>query len=611
MTESEKNRDQLFASRTESLDKEWKESEKKADRFVAIRSVLFVLTAVSWVLYFMDRQRVYAAFIGGAFLLLFVVAVVLHTKYKSLIRRLECLSKIHTCYVDRLSHDFSHISDDGSDFLDSSHDYSADLDLFGAGSLFHFLHVGSTWHGRVAFADLLRNVNEKTVDVSEVYRRQDAVRELSGNLEFMQEFQCKAALSGQKGQDPSALLAYAKGGENVSGLKGWILPIFGLITLCFWVSGILAYGYGLLPPVVFLSLFAVQVAVTAFFYGRQREMLASVNDFYKELSAYTSLFDSLEQGEFKAAALVDIQKVFLSDGSKENTASFRNRRLRSLARMIHLRSQPLFFLLLNILFMYDQYCSFYLEKWQKRNGAELEKYLKGVGDFEALMSLSTLSLVNPADVFPVFSEAGDTPLKITAKNLGHPLIPINKVIRNDLSMDRNIVLITGSNMSGKTTFLRTIGINMVLAYAGACCCAAEITIPVMRIATSMRIADNLGEGLSTFYAELVRVGNIIKKSQEKEPLLFLIDEIFRGTNSKDRTDGALLVLERLSSPLILGFMSTHDYALCQASELESMSVAPYHFSEYYNDEGIFFDYRLSPGVSMSSNARYLMQLMGI
>ena len=232
-----------------------------------------------------------------------------------------------------------------------------------------------------------------------------------------------------------------------------------------------------------------------------------------------------------------------------------------------------------------------------------------IGEWEALMSLASMSTIYPDGAFAEIEES-DTPF-FEAKGIGHPLISEKTLVRNDFSLEKGCAMITGSNMSGKTTLLRTVGINTVLAFSGAVCPASSLKLSLMNIGASMRIEDNLGEGVSTFYAELVKIERIVKIAESGRPLLFLIDEIFRGTNSKDRTDGAWTVLKKLHKPSIIGMMSTHDYELCKMNGNGEVDLVYYHFSEYYDDDGLHFDYLLKKGMSTETNAKYLMKLVGI
>ncbi len=222
------------------------------------------------------------------------------------------------------------------------------------------------------------------------------------------------------------------------------------------------------------------------------------------------------------------------------------------------------------------------------------------------MSLAVLIHIDENVTLPTINPRG---AKIEAQELGHPLINRDVRVNNDLSMKENIFIITGSNMSGKTTFLRTIGINLVLAYVGAPVFSKKMECSLLDIYTSMRITDDLKNGISTFYGELIRIKEIIEGGKNNKNMIFLIDEIFRGTNSKDRITGAEAVIKNLSKAGVIGALTTHDLELCSLSE--HSGIKNYHFSEYYKENKIYFDYKLKVGRSNTTNAKYLMRIVGI
>ena len=264
---------------------------------------------------------------------------------------------------------------------------------------------------------------------------------------------------------------------------------------------------------------------------------------------------------------------------------------------------------LNTVLPFDELCLYLLEKWRKNSGSKIPEKLDAIGEWEALMSLSMMRMIYPDSAVPEIVDSSEP--YFIGVGIGHPLIPEKTLVRNDFELHKGCAMITGSNMSGKTTLLRTVGINSVLAFAGAVCPCISLKLSLMNIGASMRIEDNLGEGVSTFYAELVKIERIVKMADSGRPLLFLIDEIFRGTNSKDRTDGAWTVLQKLHKPSIIGLMSTHDYELCKMNTNGEVDLVYYHFSEFYDDDGLHFDYKLKNGMSTETNAKYLMKLVGI
>jgi DNA mismatch repair ATPase MutS len=251
---------------------------------------------------------------------------------------------------------------------------------------------------------------------------------------------------------------------------------------------------------------------------------------------------------------------------------------------------------------------FFLRKWTDKYGDLVRTYLETAADFEVISSLATISHLNSKLCYPTFSKDNT---KIHATSLGHPLIETSERVYNNASFNNNIFIITGSNMSGKTTFLRTIGINLVLAYSGAEVCAEGFECGLLKIFTSMRISDDLSKGLSTFYVELTRIKTILDFLPKAEPMLFLIDEIFRGTNSNDRIIGAKTVLRNLNKPWCCGLISTHDFELCDLEDIDEGKIKNYHFREDYIDNKIHFDYKLRSGRSDTTNAKYLMKMIGI
>jgi hypothetical protein len=475
------------------------------------------------------------------------------------------------------------------------------------------MSTAETWFGRRCFADLLLSAAEKDKDVRLIGMRQAAVAELGGDLKALEEMQASGRIVKRSVEDPGRLLNYVKEGEEKPLISKAFLALSALVTLAFLLSAVFAFVFQLLPPFVFLGLAVLQIVMVALKYQKFKPAFESVGDFYAEISAYTKLFEEIEKSDRSSELLKEIRNVLKGgvDSSAES-ASKRVKKLRRISLFIQARSQPILFFVLNVCLLYDNYCIYFLEKWKRESGSHLEEYLKALGMWEALMSLSMLVFFYPECAYPTIICGNGAPQAFfEAVSMGHPLIPVDRQIRNDFSLRSGTALITGSNMSGKTTLLRTVGVNAVLAYAGTICCADSLTIGCMQIASSMRIADNLAEGLSTFYAELLRIGKIIEKSREEVPILYLIDEIFRGTNSRDRTDGARIVLKNLNKPWIIGLMSTHDYELCSPEVQSGMNLKNYHFSETYDEIGIHFDYKLTEGVSVSANARYLMRMIGI
>jgi DNA mismatch repair ATPase MutS len=275
-----------------------------------------------------------------------------------------------------------------------------------------------------------------------------------------------------------------------------------------------------------------------------------------------------------------------------------------------LREQPITALLLNCLMPFDLMCADRLFDWSAEHGKDFMKNVENLGQIEALMCACVPGLISAEACYPVIVE--DKKAYFSGSDMSHPLLDPSKVVSNSVTVDSEKALITGSNMSGKTTLIRTAGLMTVLAYTGSMVPATSVSCSIMKVMTSMRIADSLEENMSTFKAELVRIASIVEAASSDSSLLFLIDEVFRGTNSQDRTDGAQILLNKLNKPQIAGFMTTHDYALCDRVADEKMeNIIFCHFSERYEGDEVIFDYKLKPGMSHESNAKFLMKLVGI
>ncbi|MBO4927796.1 MAG: MutS family DNA mismatch repair protein [Clostridiales bacterium] len=448
------------------------------------------------------------------------------------------------------------------------------------------------------------------MDLEDIRSRQKAVAELSEQLVLMEELEASTELNVKGRGSPRALIAFVDSDSVAPGKR--ILMIRIINTILLWVSFIVALIFGGYVFFVPLTFFVIQLLLMAWGYKDNGYMFDIVEKFYPELPAYSNIFTELEDTEVHSDYLLAIKKRLYGENEAEGKGKSASNQLQSLYKiclLVQARMQPLLYFVLNVVFPFDELCLKLLENWRSGAGNSIPDKLLAIGEWEALMSLAVMRTIYPNGVIPEITESS-TPF-FKAKSIGHPLIEEKRLVRNDFSLEKGCAMITGSNMSGKTTLLRTVGINAVLAYAGAVCPAESLSLSLMNVAASMRIEDNLGEGVSTFYAELVKIERIVNIARKGKPLLFLIDEIFRGTNSKDRTDGAWTVLKQLHKQTIIGLMSTHDYELCKMNGTKEVDLVYYHFSEYFDDDGLHFDYRLRDGMSTETNAKYLMKMVGI
>ncbi|MBR3058025.1 MAG: hypothetical protein IKG93_08690 [Clostridiales bacterium] len=608
MTERLKERDEALEARSHSLDEVYKDLDSAADQLANLRGFLFLACVALVALFFYKDRVVWFLLSAIIAFVLFLAVAVRHGAMKSKMKRFQVLKEIHLQYIARTRHDFSALADSGEDLQIEKHPFSADLDVLGPKSLFSLISVAHTTYGRTTLRDWLLNASEDGVDKETILARQEAVKELSNKLSSVEEWEAATKMNVSKKGSPQALLAYISD-SGISVSKG-MMAVRIVCTVLLWVSFVVALIIGKWAFIVPSIFFVLQMLLMAVSYKKNSLFFSLVEKFFPELRAYSNIFTSIEKADVSSTYLNTIKEKLCGSSKTENESA--SNQLHSLYKrclLIQARMQPLLYFVLNSVFPFDELCIRLLEDWKATSGKEIPLKLKAIGEWEAVMSLSVMSVIYPDGCMPVILDS-ETP-EFVAKEMGHPLISEEKIVRNDFSLTKGCAIITGSNMSGKTTLLRTIGVNMILAYAGTVCPTKELSLTLMSLGASMRIEDNLGEGVSTFYAELIKIERIVQLSKKNRPMLYLIDEIFRGTNSKDRTDGAWIVLKKLNKPTIIGLMSTHDYELCKMNTNNEVDLVYYHFSEYYDDDGLHFDYKLKDGMSTQTNAKYLMKLVGI
>ncbi|MDR2736123.1 MAG: DNA mismatch repair protein MutS [Gracilibacteraceae bacterium] len=498
--------------------------------------------------------------------------------------------------MDRITGEWSAFQDIGSEFVDTDHAYGCDLDIAGKKSLFQFLNTTHTWHGRQAFA---RDLLHPSFQRDELLRRQEAVAELSRDIEFAGKSQFALSKT-ETGASTKKLTETLKDETTFIMNKAvkLILTCLPVLTLLLIVIGFVLqqknmYIVGALMVAVQGLLWVVGVPRTLAYFG-------VMADLPPKLEAYTEVIRVLTGKTVTCHELKQIQ-----DKTKAVTQAIGE--LSKIAYGISVKNNAILYFLVNTFLLWDYQCGFRLQEWKHKYAGLVEQWFCTVGEFESLLCLSHLPNICENTCLPTIHERGNA---IEAKALGHPLLLNEKRVNNDFSFNDTIFIISGSNMSGKTTFLRTVGVNIVLARAGGFVCAAKMGLPILDIVTSMRIADDLNEGVSTFYAELKRIKTIIDCAQNQPGMIFLIDEIFKGTNSIDRLTGAKTVIEKLDNLGAVGLISTHDLELCELAGRHDR-IKNYSFSERYEADKICFDYTLKPGKSNTTNAKYLMKMVGI
>jgi DNA mismatch repair ATPase MutS len=535
-------------------------------------------------------------------LILFVFLAVKHRKARTQLRYSEILTEINRKGIKRLSGEWVNFADSGAEFEDVEHPYASDLDLLGNASIFQWINSAHTPAGREALRNMLKNPYKVC---QEIVLRQEAVLELGLNLAWRQHFEAEGVSISDKFHNTEPLLNWA--GETH---EEYLQPVvkFGMrIIPAITILMVLLFAFKLLVPWQVPALLVGAQILLLKVYGKERSRtLSMVYRYEASLKTYAELLNHLERKKFKAEWLKKRQQILRDE--KGNPAYKQIQKLSKLAEWISNRENAMF-LFINILTLWDYQCMIELEKWKNESGKLLKIWLEAIAEVEALSSLSNIRFDNPEWAIPkINNEQGG----LSALELVHPLLTRNRV-SNDFSLkdSSGIVLITGSNMSGKSTFLRTVGSNLVLAYTGAPVCAKEFSCSIFNLWTCMRVSDNLEQSISSFYAEILRIKRIVEASKIDKPVFFLLDEIFKGTNSHDRHQGAIALINQLQKEGAMGLVSTHDLELGELERVSNGRIKNYHFREYYENQEIRFDYLLRPGISTTRNALYLIQLAGI
>jgi len=487
----------------------------------------------------------------------------------------------------------------GDRFRDPKHVYGDDLDLFGRGCLFELLSTARTPMGENRLARWLLSPSP----VQEIVERQGLVAELRPKLDLREDL---AVIGDDLGVrlNPESLTDWS---EEESNLGGPVLRVAAAATAAAGAASIFYYLYTAnFWPILGILIFEAIV------FGRLRKravaLISGVNCNAEGVELFSKILARVEQESFASPRLQQLAAE-LKQGPEPAS-----RALRRFARIVH-RIDARDSLLARILdlFLFTVQTAFAAEAWRKKYGRRMRAWIDVVAEMEALLSLATYSFEHPADPFPEFAEAPDSPALFAGDGLGHPLIPAAQCVPNNVRLDAStrVLLVSGSNMSGKSTLLRTVGINVVLAMAGAPIRGKSLRLAPLSLGTRLRSADSLQEGRSTFYTEVLRIRQVLDLTRGETPVLFLFDELLDGTNSHDRQIGAEGLLRAFLERGAIGIVTTHDLALTDMAKSIGASVRNVHFEDRVENGQMRFDYKLREGVVAKSNALELMRLAGL
>jgi len=570
---------------------------RRAEGWVAnVRVVVFVVAAIlGWLAI---DARIATGWVGLP-IVGFITLVAYHIRLRRSIRRAERAVTFYDRGLERIEGRWVGQGEDGGKFADEAHPFAADLDLFGVGSLFERINTARTAGGEAILAGWFKAPETSPEAIRD---RQATVADLSARLDLREELDLLGD-DVRVGLDPLALIAWGEMAAPLPDRKFRFVAIGLAAIASLALVGWLWIGTGL-PPFFVVVLF--ELGFWAWIKDRTARVLEPIDRRASDLTLLAELLRRLESEEFTAKGLKSLRDGLTTSGEPPSRQIARLARL--IGRIESSRNQLV--APLSALWMTGTRLAYAVEAWRHISGRSIAEWLTTVGTIEAFGSLGAYAFENPADPFPEIANEG--PL-FDAEAVGHPLIPAERNVRNSLRLGDplRVLVVSGSNMSGKSTMLRTVGINVVLALIGAPVRADRLRLSPLRLGATLRVQDSLQAGTSRFYAELTRLRQVVELAGGTTPLLFLLDEIFHGTNSDDRRVGAEGVVRGLIQKGAIGLVTTHDLALASIADRLAPTATNVHFSDRFENGALVFDYTMKPGIVRHSNALALMRAVGL
>lgn len=584
------------------------------DRYARARGLTFV-AAVGLVLYGAFAHPPVAVWaVAGCCGLAFVVFVVLHarvsTRQFDVERRLTLLDEGLRRVAGRYRVPDEQASRRGDALRDPEHPYTSDLDIFGPGSVFEQLNTTQTPSGAARLAGWLRERAPREV----VRARQHAARDLLARPTLREQLAVEGMSARHEAQDASPFLRWA---ATRSDFSRRITPLLALAALLVGATVVLlATGVTLPPPFPrpWLLTAAAQTLLYLSLGNRLETILSPVCDQQSPLARHHALFRLVEEESFDDPTLLALRERLRdadAPGAGGATASERMQRLEALVGWAAARQNALVRVVANVLLLWDLWCAWALDRWRAQTGHHVATWLDALGEMEALVSLATFAYEHPDFAWPELVEGE---VCFEAEALGHPLVAPDQRVCNDVRLGKQpqVLMVTGSNMSGKSTMLRSIGVNAVLAQAGAPVCSRALRMSELSLRSSIRVDDSLEQGVSHFFREVQKLKRVVDAlHDESPPLLFLLDEVLHGTNSRERVIGASEVVKQLVAGGAIGAVSSHDLGLVALEAQTGGKVRNVHFEEHVEDGTMGFDFVMKDGPVRTSNALRLMRMVGL
>ncbi|OCX51729.1 hypothetical protein BEL04_17090 [Mucilaginibacter sp. PPCGB 2223] len=585
-------------------------AQSEADRFKRLVNIYSFIRLGVFLLFLMFivfavKQESYLIFavsfvvLGGSFAWL----VQRQSVFEAQREYFENLKRVNENEIDSILNR-GNLYDNGAAFADEKHYYTSDLDIFGQASLFQLINRCATADGNSKLADWLSSAADKEA----ILQRQQAVKELSGKSSWKTDFQAAVLFAMKQDKDQiRQLSSYLRLPIDMPGEK-WLVVYCKIAPFLLVLLMIAGYFYSPFDKAAIgLGLINIGLVSSRGKYIKKTDTIAG--KIGRVLGMYADIFAKIEDGQWQSKYLIDLAGTIKSE--QLGSTSVQIKQLSRLIEKLNYHLNIIIGIFLNVFFLWDIRQIIAIEKWKHSNRQNLEQAFGVLAEIEALLSLSSLAINYPDWCYPEIAD-GDG-YTLSAQSIAHPLINSKNRVDNDFELNNElkIDIITGSNMAGKSTFLRTLGINTVLALCGAPVCARSMNVSVMTIISYMRIKDSLNESTSTFKAELDRLQMLLAAVDGHEKVYFLIDEMLRGTNSVDKYKGSKAMIEQLISKKGVGLVATHDLQIAQLEQKYPEYVRNFYFDIQVIDGEMLFDYKIKHGECKTFNASLLLRQIGI
>ncbi len=587
--------------------------KKVLNRLSLLRLLIFVIASITLIYLFSINLITPVYIVFPVSVICFALVLNHHTKIAYLKKHTSFLKKINESEILREKCDLEEF-DTGHKFIDQNHPYTSDLDIFGQHSIFQLVNRTTTESGMILLAAWL----SEPASNNEIHDRQDAIKELSQKLDWRQDFQASGMHFQNNKSDYFKLLDWVK--KPVVLLKyrkiyiavAIILPVLLLIDSYFFYANLDSQ-----KVIIYFSLLILVLLINYMILKKIKPIAEDIVENSTKnldtLRGYLALIKKIETESFKSKKLSRLQLQITHGKYSAYKEINRLCKILDYSQQKPIKGQPFggnpFYALLNFFLLLDIHLIIDTENWKSKNKEGLRSWADVVSEFEVINSIAGFCYSNQSYTFPEITERNNY---IHFESIGHPLINSDNRVCNDFHSEGlgNVVMITGSNMGGKSTFLRTVGVNIVLSLAGAPCCAKNAQVSSLKLFSSMRTEDNLKKGISSFYAELNRIEKMLKLIESNHNVFFLLDEMFKGTNSEDRHRGGYSLINQISKLKTSGIIATHDIELAKLAGNKKL-VTNYSFNSEIKDNSMVFSYELDPGICTDFNASELMKKSGI